>query len=186
MVTHQSTKQAQHSLTSVIRWEPVHSVWYGRRHNPHCNNMPLFSLHSVKRSTLFVTDTTLGPLQLVFSCLCLTSGDSATLLIQQRCSCTRVCKCMWEYCSHYIMWDPSPLSFFFFFEIHLLIYSVILYEISIQLLLHGTNRFTEHVYDTFNVFNGYVIRTYKKIVCVLHMTLLSLHTCISALPLLQT
>ena len=31
-VTHPSTGQAQHCLTSVIGREPVHSVWYGRRH----------------------------------------------------------------------------------------------------------------------------------------------------------
>ena len=30
-VTHPSTRLAQHCLTSVIRREPVHSVWYGRR-----------------------------------------------------------------------------------------------------------------------------------------------------------
>ena len=32
-VTHPSTGQAQHCLTSVIGREPVHSVWYGRRHS---------------------------------------------------------------------------------------------------------------------------------------------------------
>ena len=32
VVTHPSTEQAQHSLTSVIRRELVYSVWYGRRH----------------------------------------------------------------------------------------------------------------------------------------------------------
>ena len=31
-VTHPSTKQAQHCLTSVIGREPVYSVWYGHRH----------------------------------------------------------------------------------------------------------------------------------------------------------
>ena len=31
VVTHQSTNAAQHCLTSVIRWELVLSVWYGRR-----------------------------------------------------------------------------------------------------------------------------------------------------------
>ena len=36
-VTHPSTKQAQHCLTSVIGREPVYSVWYGRRHKFHCN-----------------------------------------------------------------------------------------------------------------------------------------------------
>ena len=31
-VTHPSTWQARRCLTSVIRREPVHSAWYGRRH----------------------------------------------------------------------------------------------------------------------------------------------------------
>ena len=31
-VTHPSTEQARHCLTSVIRRELVYSVWYGRRH----------------------------------------------------------------------------------------------------------------------------------------------------------
>ena len=26
------TKLARRCLTSVFRWEPVHSTWYGRRH----------------------------------------------------------------------------------------------------------------------------------------------------------
>ena len=30
-VTHPSTEQARHCLTSVIRRELVYSVWYGRR-----------------------------------------------------------------------------------------------------------------------------------------------------------
>ena len=30
-VSHPSTEQAQRFLTSVIRWEPVYSAWYGRR-----------------------------------------------------------------------------------------------------------------------------------------------------------
>ena len=52
------------------------------------------------------------PLVLYSSCssrLRLTSSDSATLLIQHRCSHTLACKCMLEYCSHYIMWDTPPL-----------------------------------------------------------------------------
>ena len=32
VVTHPSTEQARHCLTSVIRRELVYSVWYGRRH----------------------------------------------------------------------------------------------------------------------------------------------------------
>ena len=31
-VTHPSTEQARHCLTSMIRRELVYSVWYGRRH----------------------------------------------------------------------------------------------------------------------------------------------------------
>ena len=39
-VTHPSTEQARHCLTSVIRREPVYSVWYGRRHKVYSNNSP--------------------------------------------------------------------------------------------------------------------------------------------------
>ena len=30
----------QHCLTSVIRREPVYSVWFGRRHKAYSNNSP--------------------------------------------------------------------------------------------------------------------------------------------------
>ena len=43
-VTHPSTTQAQHCLTSVIRRELVYSVWYGSRHL--LRNLHLFCLYS--------------------------------------------------------------------------------------------------------------------------------------------
>ena len=39
-VTHPSTNSAQYCLTTVIRRELVHSIWYGRRHLQHVKAMP--------------------------------------------------------------------------------------------------------------------------------------------------
>ena len=47
-VTHPSTEQARHCLTSVIRREPVYSVWYGRRHKVYSNN----SLYAVSKALI--------------------------------------------------------------------------------------------------------------------------------------
>ena len=43
-VTHPSTERARHCLTSVIRREPVYSVWYGRRHQNCLHNSYFYSL----------------------------------------------------------------------------------------------------------------------------------------------
>ena len=47
-VTRPSTWQAQHCLTSVIRREPVHSVWYGRRHQYQYFHILLNQIHSIQ------------------------------------------------------------------------------------------------------------------------------------------
>ena len=47
-VTHPSTWQARRCLTSVIRREPVHSAWYGRRHQ----KLVFIALYNTMHSTV--------------------------------------------------------------------------------------------------------------------------------------
>ena len=49
-VTHPSTNPAQCCLTSVIRREPVHSAWYGRRtlEGTHRHLLYRYTLHSIR------------------------------------------------------------------------------------------------------------------------------------------